>query len=134
MWMSDVLPRQAAAFGFVQTEMYGVTVHSRDMGRVVTHDRMLVNILVLVGVFLILQILVRRFWMAGYLLGTVLLSYYATLGITALFTMWLTGKPFGVIEWRVPFFLFTILIAIGEDYNILLVTRILPGAQTAWTG
>jgi RND superfamily putative drug exporter len=86
---------------------------------------MLVNILVLAGVFSILLILVRRFWMAGYLLATVLLSYYATLGLTALFTMYLTGKPFGVIEWRVPFFLFTILVAIGEDYNILLVTRIL---------
>jgi RND superfamily putative drug exporter len=69
--------------------------------------------------------LVRKLWLAGYLLGTVMLSYLATLGLTAIFTMWLTGQPFGVIEWRVPFFLFTILVAVGEDYNILLVSRIL---------
>jgi RND superfamily putative drug exporter len=58
-----------------------------------------------------------------YLLATVLLSYYATLGTTALFAMWWGGKAFGMIEWRVPLFLFTILVAVGEDYNILMVTR-----------
>ncbi len=86
---------------------------------------MRVNTLVTLGVFLILLALVRKLWLAGYLLGTVMLSYLATLGLTALFTMWLTGRPFGVIEWRVPFFLFIILVAVGQDYNILLVSRIL---------
>src|SRR5262249_32035499 len=77
------------------------------------------------GVLVILLVLVRRLWLAAYLLVTVLLSYYATLGATALFATWLTGRPLGVIEWRVPFFLFTILVAVGQDYNILLVTRVL---------
>ncbi|MCE9531446.1 MAG: MMPL family transporter [Planctomycetes bacterium] len=124
-WTKDFLPGQAEAMGSVRVETFGVTVHSRDLGKVVARDRFLVNTLVAVGVFLILLILVRKVWLAGYLLGTVLLSYFATLGLTALFTMWLTGRPFGVIEWRVPFFLFIILVAVGEDYNILLVTRIM---------
>jgi putative drug exporter of the RND superfamily len=124
-WLGDLLPGQTAGFGEVKAETCGVTVHSRDLGNAVTRDRMRVNLLVTLGVLVILLLLVRKLWLAGYLLGTVMLSYLATLGLTALFTMWLTGRPFGVIEWRVPFFLFIILVAVGEDYNILLVSRIL---------
>jgi RND superfamily putative drug exporter len=121
-WLKELLPREAR---LERAECSGVTVHSRDLGAVVARDRLVVNGLVTAGVFLILLILVRRLWLAAYLLVTVLLSYYATLGATALFATWLTGRPLGVIEWRVPFFLFTILVAVGQDYNILFVTRVL---------
>jgi putative drug exporter of the RND superfamily len=121
-WLKELLPREAR---LQRAECSGVTVHSRDLGAVVARDRLVVNGLVTAGVFLILLVLVRRLWLAAYLLVTVLLSYYATLGATALFATWLTGRPLGVIEWRVPFFLFTILVAVGQDYNILLVTRVL---------
>jgi RND superfamily putative drug exporter len=109
----------------IRAECYGVTVHTRDMAAIIERDRTRVNLMVLGGVFLILLLVVRRPWLALYLLGTVLLSYYATLGVTALFATWWAGKPFGQIEWRVPFFLFTILVAVGEDYNILMVSRAL---------
>jgi len=119
-WLKIQRPAEA-----IRGECYGVTVHARDTERVVERDRRQINSLVLAGIFLILVVLVKRIWLALYLLGTVLLSYFATLGATALFaTLWY-HKPFGQIEWRVPFFLFTILVAVGEDYNILMVTRAL---------
>ncbi len=124
-WLHDFLPSRAGAAGPVQAEVYGVTVHTRDLARVIERDRLRVNGLVLGGIFLILLALVRRPWLAGYLLATVLLSYYATLGMTTLFATAWGGKPLGQVEWRVPFFLFTILVAVGEDYNILMVTRAL---------
>src|SRR5439155_18790352 len=55
----------------------------------------------------------------------VLLSYYATLGATTLMAHWVLHRPVGEVDWRVLFFLFTILVAVGEDYNILLITRAL---------
>lgn len=124
-WLAAYLPRQAAALGPIQAEVFGPAVHMRDLAAVTTRDRLRLNALVLGGIFLILMIVVRRLWLAAFLLATVLLSYYATLGMTAVFATWWGGKTFGELEWRVPFFLFTILVAIGEDYNILLVTRAL---------
>ncbi len=122
-WLQEELPRTSASFGEVRSECYGVTVSSRDLAQVTERDRTRINGLVLTGIFLILLILVRRPWLAAYLLVTVLLSYYATLGATTLVATWWHHRPLGEVDWRVPFFLFTILVAVGEDYNILLMTR-----------
>jgi RND superfamily putative drug exporter len=115
--------RTEAPMDGVRADYYGVTVHTRDMAKLIERDRSRINLLVLGGVLLVLLAVVRKVWLALYLLATVLLSYYATLGVTALFASWWSGQPFGQIEWRVPFFLFTILAAVGEDYNIMMVSR-----------
>src|SRR5207237_6548484 len=124
IWLDQFLPESAQRMGHLQADCYGVTVSSRDLAEVTEADRTRVNLLVLSGIFLILLVLVRRPWLAAYLLLTVLFSYYATLGATALLGVFM-GRPLGQVDWRVPFFLFTILVAVGEDYNIFLVTRIL---------
>jgi RND superfamily putative drug exporter len=125
VWLRDELPRSAAPWAEVRSECYGVTVNTRDLAQVTESDRLRINSLVLLGIFLILLLLVRRPGLAAYLLATVLLSYYATLGATTLAAHWWSGRPLGEVDWRVPFFLFTILVAVGEDYNILLISRAL---------
>jgi RND superfamily putative drug exporter len=124
-WLRNQLPRTAGAMGPVETECYGVTVNARDIAQVTEADRVRINWLVLAGVFVILLGLVHRPGMAAYLLATVLFTYYATLGATALVGTWVGGRVPGEVDWRVPFFLFTILVAVGEDYNILLIMRAL---------
>ncbi len=122
MWVRDELPRLATARD-VQAEIFGVTANAQDLAQVTESDRVRVNVLILGGIFLILLLLVRRPGFALYLLATVLFSYFATLGATRLAGLLWTGHTLDLVDWRVPFFLFTILVAVGEDYNILLVTR-----------
>lgn len=124
-WLRDRLPGDAREFGAVRAETFGVTVNARDLAQVTEKDRTRINALVLAGIFVILLLVVRRPWLAGYLLVTVLFSYYATLGATTLMAHCCHARPLGEVDWRVPFFLFTILVAVGEDYNILLMTRAL---------
>jgi RND superfamily putative drug exporter len=124
-WLSDELPFSSLLSDKVESETYGVTVLAQDLAEVTERDRLRVNVLISLGIFLILLALVRRPGFALYLLLTVLFSYYATLGATVLGGTFWTGRPLEQVDWRVPFFLFTILVAVGEDYNILLVTRAL---------
>jgi RND superfamily putative drug exporter len=83
--------------------------------------------LVTAGVYAILVLLLRRPGISLYLIGTVVLGYLASLGLTDLvFRYAHTGpEPFGGLDWKVGFFLFVILVAVGEDYNILLMARVI---------
>ncbi len=124
-WLGEKLPESTAAVGPVKSACYGTTVGARDLAEVTESDRLRINVLVLAAIFVILLVLVRQPALAAYLLGTVLLSYFAALGATTLAAHAWAGRPIGEVDWRVPFFLFTILVAVGEDYNILLVSRAL---------
>lgn len=122
-WLRHELPRNNDTARVVEAETYGVTASARDLATVTESDRGRINVLVSAAVFFILLLLVRRPWLAAYLLATVLFSYLSTLGATTLFAHFGYGRPLGEVDWRVPFFLFTILVAVGVDYNILLIDR-----------
>ncbi len=56
-----------------------------------------------------------------------MLGYLASLGMTELFFRSLHHgpDPWVGLDWKVSFFLFVILVAVGEDYNIFLMARVL---------
>lgn len=101
----------------------GSTASIRDLKAVTDRDQVRIDLLVVVSVFFILVILLRRVALCTYLILTVLFSYLVALGATYTF-FWATDPQFAGLDWKVPMFLFTILIAVGEDYNIFLMTRI----------
>jgi RND superfamily putative drug exporter len=107
------------------SELYltGATASFRDLKTVAERDRERIPLLVTVSVLGVLVILLRRLAVPIYLILSVLLGYLATLGMTFLVFRGLAGADFPGLDWTVPIFLFTLLIAIGEDYNIILVTR-----------
>jgi RND superfamily putative drug exporter len=106
-------------------ELMGPTAGIRDLEQVTLADRRRIQWLVIIAVWLVLLALLRRPILSAYLIGTVPLSYLVTLGITNTFFGWLVGPPYVGLDWKVPLFLFVILTAVGQDYNIYLVTRVL---------
>ena len=102
----------------------GTTANIHDLKAVADSDRFRVNSLVVVVVFLILLVLLRQFIISLYLMLSVLLSYLAALGATVVVFWMLDPQNFQGLDWTVPMFLFTVLVAVGEDYNIFLITRI----------
>ena len=62
-----------------------------------------------------------------YLIATVVLGYLASLGLTDLVfhALHRGPDPWGGLDWTVGFFLFVILVAVGEDYNIFLMARVI---------
>jgi RND superfamily putative drug exporter len=108
------------------TDLYlvGTTASVRDLGVVMQSDRVRIELLVLASVFVILVLLLRRLVVSLYLLLSVLFSYYSTLGVTFVVFWLLDPAGFSGIDWKVAIFLFTILIAVGEDYNIFLMARV----------
>src|SRR5262249_30904944 len=105
-------------------ELVGSTAMLRDLSKVKQSDERLIQILVPIVVLLLLLIVLRRLVLSIYLILSVLFSYLATLGLTYLVFRLLIGDEFIGLDWKVPIFLFTILVAVGEDYNIFLLTRV----------
>ena len=78
--------------------------------------------IILFVITIILGLLLRSIVSAIVLLGTVVLSYFATLGVCALVFNHVFGFAGG--DNSFPLFAFIFLVALGIDYNIFLMTRV----------
>lgn len=77
---------------------------------------------VLLGIFLVLLLMLRSVVAPLYLIGTVLLSFTFTLGLTQFVFQNFFDSP--GLTWYVPFFAFVFLVALGIDYSIFLFGRV----------
>ncbi|MGV0627816.1 MMPL/RND family transporter, partial [Mycolicibacter minnesotensis] len=71
-------------------------------------------------VFCVILLLLRSFVAAIAVIGTVALSYLSALGLTVFLWQDIIGNP---LHWSVAPVSFVFLVAVGADYNMLLVAR-----------
>lgn len=120
--IAQLMPEMSA--GKTELHYIGATPNIRDLKTVTGEDQIRIDFLVIGSVFLILVLLLRQVAVSAYLIVSVFFSYLVTLGVTFAVFWALDPEGFAGLDWKVPMFLFTILIAVGEDYNIYLMTRI----------
>jgi RND superfamily putative drug exporter len=100
----------------------GVNAQWADIRAQSLADTRQVWALVPLGVYLVLLAALRDPWSCLNLIATMLLTYAFALGVTALVYVHLLGT--GGLDWKVPYFLFILLVAVGVDYNVFLMTRL----------
>jgi RND superfamily putative drug exporter len=100
----------------------GFTAVIVDTQNAASHDRNLIIPLVLLVVLVILGLLLRAIVAPLVLVATVVLSFAAALGASALIFHY--GLGFAGVDTSFPLFVFVFLVALGIDYNIFVMTRV----------
>lgn len=109
-------PFEEATIGYA-----GISSINSDLNETSTNDFNRTVAIMLVTLFLVLTVLFRSMIMPLYMIGSLLLTYYASAAITEL--IFVEGLGYDGISWAVPFFGFVMLIALGIDYSIFLLDR-----------
>jgi len=109
----------------------GPTAVAYDIDQANLRDRNVIIPLVLFVISIILIILLRSLVAPLLLIGTVILSFFATLGACAIAFNHIFNFPGADASF--PLFAFVFLVALGVDYNIFLMTRVREESKTIGT-
>lgn len=112
-WQADV--------GDAKVSVVGLPVVLKDTRDYSDHDLRLIIAMTVCIVLLILIVLLRAIVAPLYLIGSVIVSYLAALGIGVIVFQFLLGQE---MHWSIPGLTFVILVAVGADYNMLLISRL----------
>jgi RND superfamily putative drug exporter len=118
---------EAAAAGLAdagmvgQVHLAGPTAQTIGLRDVTQSDFRRVAILALAIISVIVIALLRDIWLSVFMVAATVLGYFATLGLT-----WWAFSALGAgrLDWEVQVFLFIVLVAVGQDYNIFFTVRL----------
>ncbi|MDG3007326.1 MMPL family transporter [Paludisphaera sp. Pla2] len=106
----------------VTAAVAGANAESADVRTLTRADQVQSWFVVPIGVFLVLMIALRDPLACFNLVATMVLTYAFALGATHLVFVTMLGAD--GLDWKVPYFLFVLLVAVGVDYNVFLMTRL----------
>ncbi|QLL07791.1 RND family transporter [Mycobacterium vicinigordonae] len=98
----------------------GTATMTKDLVDGSKYDLLIAGVAALCLIFVIMLLMTRAFIAALVIVGTVLLSLGASFGLSVLVWQYLIGMP---IHWVVLAMSVIVLLAVGSDYNLLLVSR-----------
>ncbi len=101
--------------------MSGITPMYSQMRDYYNHDLRFIVVMTVAIVLLILAMLLRSVLAPLYLVATVIVSYLSALGVGVIAFQLIGHQP---LAWSVPGMAFIVLVAVGADYNMLLISRI----------
>jgi RND superfamily putative drug exporter len=111
-----------------ETSLAGASVYiggsgstNKDIKEYAASDLLIVAIAAFVLIFLIMLFLTRSLMAALVIPGTVAFSYAGAFGLSILVWQHLIGLP---LYWLILPLTFIILVAVGSDYNLLLIIRV----------
>ena len=122
----------------VQSYVGGSTAEFADVQDTISADFLRVAAITIAGILIVLILLLRALVAPVYLVLTVLLSYAMSLSVSAIILQHLFGQP--GMNYFIPLMVFVLLVALGSDYNIFLMSRVreesatrglLPGIRVA---
>jgi putative drug exporter of the RND superfamily len=111
----------------VTARVAGANAESADIRELTRADQVQSWFIVPIGVFLVLLVALRDPLACINLVATMVLTYAFALGTTHLVFVTILGAQ--GLDWKVPYFLFVLLVAVGVDYNVFLMTRLNEESQ-----
>jgi RND superfamily putative drug exporter len=121
--------RVGRTIGATQSGVGGDAALAADVGTLAGNDLLHIIPIVMIVLALLLAIVLRSLVAPLYLVLSVGLSYLASLGLAVLVFQIIGGQ--NGINFVLPFFMFIFIMALGQDYNILVMTRIREEAHHA---
>lgn len=112
---------QGTALKDAKVAMGGQSSKIKDTKTVASGDFLRTAAIMLIGIGIALMFVTRSLLQPIYILGTLLIAYLCSLSINQWIVKAVLGKS--MLTWNTPFFSFIMLIALGVDYSIFLMTR-----------
>ncbi len=100
----------------------GPNAESADIRSLTRSDQVKSWFVIPIGVFIVLIVALRDPMACINLVATMLLTYLFALGATHFLFITCLGSE--GLDWKVPYFLFVLLVAVGVDYNVFLMARL----------
>jgi RND superfamily putative drug exporter len=98
----------------------GTAATAKDMKEGSTYDLLIAGISAIILIFVIMLVITRAIVASAIIVGTVLLSLGTSFGLSVLIWQYILGMQ---LHWMILAMSVIILLAVGSDYNLLLVSR-----------